>query len=149
MAIGAGLSEPVVNMFKGNNAKAMVFLGVLSGVFFIGLSLSPNIYVFVIMLLLLNTTTGAEGAPGQSLFHDYVPNDKRSTLLSLQSIVGQFGGLIGMLCLGFVAENYGISQAWQIGGVVVIIAGLILLILPKRMVNTPIVGDDDKANDED
>lgn len=156
MALGAGLSEPVVNIFKGHNAKAMMFFIILSGILFFALSFSPNIYVFVVLLLLLNITIGAEGAPGQSLFHDYVPDDKRSTLISLQSVVGQLGGLFGMLGLGFIAEQYSIGTAWQVGSVVVIISGLILLVLPERMANTPAASHDDdddlantKADNED
>lgn len=144
MAIGASLSEPVVNMFKGNNAKAMMFLIILSAVMYVALSLSPNIYVFVGLLLLLNITLGAEGAPGQSLFHDYVPDDKRSTLISLQSVIGQLGGLFGMLILGYIAEEYSISTAWQVGAVVVFISGLILSVLPKRMATTPIMSHADE-----
>lgn len=159
MAIGAGLSEPVVNIFKGHNAKALAFLVALSGLFFIGLSMTTNIYLFVVAVLVLNSTLGAQGAPGESLFHDYVPDDKRSTLLSLQSVIGQLGGLIGMLGLGYIAEQYSISTAWKLGGIIVIISALVILILPKRMAATTVVShednvddsnvDDGKADDED
>lgn len=148
MAIGTVFSEPVVNLFKGHNAKALIFFTVLSGLFFIGLSLTSNIYIFVLILFFLNSILGAQGAPADSLFHDYVPDDKRSTLLSLQSVIGQLGGLVGVLCLGFIAEKYSISTAWQIGGIIVIITALILLILPKRMAATPVVEHDDKSDDE-
>lgn len=144
MAIGAGLSEHVVNIFNGHNAKTMIFLAIISGILFIALSFSSNIFIFVGLLLLLNVAGGAEGAPGQSLFHDYVPNDKRSTLLSLQSVVGQLGGLMGMLGLGFLAEKYSIATAWQVGGIIVIISGLILLVLPKRMAQHPVARHDDE-----
>ena len=140
MAIGTAFSEPIVNLFKGHNAKALIFFVALSGVFFITLSLTSNIYIFIVALFALNSIWGAQGAPGDSLFHDYVPDDKRSTLLSLKSVIGQMGGLLGMLSLGYVAEEYGIATAWQIAGVIVIISSLILLVLPKRMA---------KVDDED
>uniref|UniRef100_A0A2A4Z2B2 MFS transporter n=1 Tax=OCS116 cluster bacterium TaxID=2030921 RepID=A0A2A4Z2B2_9PROT len=149
MALGAAISEPVVNFFKENNAKALAFLIFISAILLFGLSLSANIYIFVLMLVGLNCILGAQGAPGQSLFHDYVPDDKRSTLLSLQSVLGQLGGLIGMLGLGYIAEEYSIRTAWQLGSLIVIIAGLILLILPKRMAATAVVVHDEKADDED
>ena len=148
-AFGATFSEPVVNLFKGNNAKALSFLVVLSGVCFIGLALTENIYIFVVVIIVLSLTIGAQNAPADSLFHDYVPDNKRSTLLSLRSVIRQSGGLIGMLILGFIAEKYSISTAWQIGGVIVISSSLVLLILPKRMLNTPVISSDNKAVDDD
>ena len=149
MALGAAFTEPVVNLFRGHNAKALAFLIFISAVLLFGLSLTPNIYIFVLVLVVLNCVLGAQGAPGQSLFHDYVPNDKRSTLLSLQSVLGQLGGMFGMLGLGYVAEKYSISTAWQMGGATVIVAGLVLLVLPKRMANTAITEHNEKASDED
>lgn len=149
MAIGAAFSEPVVNIFKGHNAKALAFLVVLSGLLFIGLSLTNNIYIFIVVLFALNSILGAQNAPGESLFHDYVPDNKRSTLLSLQSVIGQVGGLLGVISLGYIAEQFGIATAWQLGGVIVIIAGLVLLVLPKRMANTPVVSHDMGGNNED
>lgn len=146
-ALGTAFAEPVVALFKGQTAKALAFLVILSGLVFIGISMTTNIYVFVVVLIALNAFVGAQGAPGESIFHDYVPDDKRSTLLSLQSVIGQLGGLIGMLSLGYVAEIYGISTAWKIGGVIVIIAGIILFVLPKRMANTPVVSHE-KVDDE-
>ncbi|MGL1920658.1 MAG: MFS transporter [Hyphomicrobiales bacterium] len=149
MAIGATFAEPIVNFFKGHNAKALAFIIILSGTLYIALAFTTDIYIFVAMLFILNAVLGAQGAPEQSLFHDYVPNEKRSTLLSLQSVLRQLGGLVGMLGLGFVAEKYSISTAWQLGGTLTIIAGLILLILPKRMAETAPENIYNKATDED
>ncbi|MBL1419411.1 MAG: MFS transporter [Alphaproteobacteria bacterium] len=143
IAIGVSFSTPLVALFKGQNIRALIFIVVLSGMFFIGLSFATNIYIFSLVLFALNAAKGASGAPRDSLFHAYVPNNKRSTLLSLQSLVMQVGGLVGMLGLGFVAEKYSIATAWQFGGSITIISGLVLLVLPKRMENTPVVGRDD------
>lgn len=143
LAIGSSLAPTFVNEFKGQNAMALAFLVMLSGVFLICLSLSDDIYLFAFCLFFHNLVWGAQGAPSESLFHDYIPNEIRSTLLSLRSLTGVIGGLIGMLGLGYVAEQYSISTAWQIGGFIVMLAGLMLLVLPKRMLNTSVVGLDE------
>lgn len=139
IAFGSSLAPLVVNLFKGQNARALAFLIILSGGFLILLSLAFNIYLFVIGLLFLNLTWGAQGPPGEAIFHDYIPDNKRSTLLSLRSLMALIGGLFSMLGLGYIAEKYSISTAWQLGGVIVFVAGIILLILPKRMAATPVV----------
>lgn len=145
IAIGVSFSTRLVKLFKGRNINALIFIIVLSGVCFIGLAFTTNIYFFIIMLFALNAAKGARGAPLDSIFHAYVPNDKRSTLLSLQSLIMQVGGMVGMLGLGYVAEQYGIAAAWKIGGSILVISGLILLVLPKRMASTPVV----KLDNED
>ena len=149
IAFGTSFAPSVVNLFNGQNAKALAFLTMVSAVFFVFLSLADNIYLFVGALFLLNSTWGAQGPPGESLFHDYIPDETRSTLLSLRSLMALLGGLIGMLVLGYVAEAYSIRTAWQFGAGVVFTAGLILLILPKRMAATAVVTDDKKADYED
>lgn len=144
LALGTSLAPMIVNIFNGQNAKALACLVGLSGGLLIGLSLSNDIYIFVVILFFHNVVWGAQGAPSESLFHDYIPDETRSTLLSLRSLLSLIGGLAGMLGLGYIAETYSIRTAWQFGGVIVIIAGLILLALPKRMAATPIVGHEDE-----
>lgn len=143
IAIGVSFSTPLVKLFNGQNIRALIFIVLLSAVLFIGLAFTNDIYIFILALVVLNAAKGASGAPRESLFHAYVPDDKRSTLLSLQSLIMQIGGLVGMLGLGFIAEKYSIATAWQMGGGIVLISGLVLLVLPKRMENTPVVERDD------
>lgn len=143
IAIGTSFSPYIVKLFKGQNALTLAVLIGLSGVFIIALALSTNIYLFVIILFLLNSSWGAQGPVGESIFHQYVPNETRSTLLSLRSLMSQLGGLIGMICLGYIAEESSISTAWLVGSGILFMAGLVLLVLPKRMENTPIVGHDE------
>ncbi len=144
MAFGAGISTPIVTLFKGSRPRALLLIVCLSGVFFILLSFTSSLYYFIPMIILVTMFMGAASSPFDSIFHDYVPDDKRSTLLSLESFVEKIGGLIGMLGLGYIAEKLGIEVAWRIGGAIVILGGLLYLILPKRIAKTPIIKHDDE-----
>lgn len=133
IAVGVGFSAPLLKLYNNRTTSALIFIVMLAGVFFIGLSFTQNIYLFAVALFLLNAAKGARGALLDSLFHKHIPNDKRSTLLSLQSVVQQVGGIAGMLGLGYVAHITNIATAWKFGGVILIISGLILFILPKHV----------------
>lgn len=147
IAIGVSFSAPLNSLFNNRTANTLIFIIVLSGLILIGFSFTENVYIFAVVLFFLNTVRGTRRSLLDSLFHKNIPDDKRSTLLSLESVIQQLGGIVGMLGLGYVAEVYGISTAWKISGIVVIISGLILFMLPKRMASMPIVshkkGDDE------
>ena len=147
MAVGAAVSAFFVTLFSGSNIKTLIFWVVLTGLSLLALAFTQNVYYFVPIFILLNIALGAQGAPEDSIFHDYVPDDKRSTLLSLESVVIQLGGLIGMLSLGYIAELYDISTAWILSGIIITLIGLIYCLLPKRMANTPTVAHE-KVDDE-
>ncbi|NRA88648.1 MAG: MFS transporter, partial [Rhizobiales bacterium] len=139
MAIGAGISTPIVNLFNGSRAHALLLIICLSGLLLCLLSFTNTLYYFIPVIILVTVLMGAASPPFASIFHDYIPDNKRSTLLSLQSLVEKIGGLIGMLGLGYIAEKFGIGTAWQFGGGVVIIAGLLYLFLANRTATAPII----------
>ena len=73
---------------------------------------------------------GVEGSPFAALFNSNVPSEKRSTLLSLQSLVLQVGGLIGTLVMGYVAQAFSFGAAWSIAGLVLILSALAYYFIP-------------------
>lgn len=134
-ALGALIAAPVIKIFNGNIAKALSALTMLCMVGLVTVSLTSNIYAFAICLAIFTVLMGSISSPYVSIFNDHIPDDKRSTLLSLDSLMGKLGGLIGLLFIGYISDQYDISAAWRIGAIFILVAGLLYLTLVRRIGN--------------
>lgn len=69
------------------------------------------------LLFVMNLATGAMQPLMQSWFNEQIEAGQRATLLSFSSTMATFGGSIGLLLSGMVADAMGLSVAWQLAGV--------------------------------
>lgn len=53
--------------------------------------------------------------------HDHVPSQERATLLSFESMAQHFGGMIGLLASGMLAQYLSITWSWVILGLLMIL----------------------------
>ena len=60
-----------------------------------------------------------------------MPDNRRSTLLSVQSLLKQLGAMAGLLALGPIGEAQGMGWAWGVG-VLGLVAALGLAVLLTR-----------------
>ncbi|MBL1242422.1 MAG: MFS transporter, partial [OCS116 cluster bacterium] len=134
-AMGTMLAKPAINLCRGNMAKALAGLTFISAAGLLAISFSSDIIYFALTLVLFSLFIGSMHSPYASLFHDNLPNDKRSTLLSLVSLVERLGGLVGLLFIGYIAEYFGIPTAFQIGSIFILVAGILYLTLPHNQRN--------------
>ena len=66
-------------------------------------------------------------SPHAALYNRAAPAAQRSTLLSLDSLIGYVGCFIGSVGLGFVAEQRSIPLAWTLAGLILLGSALIYL----------------------
>lgn len=61
--------------------------------------------------------------------NEYATSERRATILSLRSMAFTLGGASGLVCLGWVAREYGIATAWLMAAAIyaVIAPGFLLL----------------------
>jgi MFS family permease len=69
--------------------------------------------ISLVMLFGMNLCTGAIQPLAQSWFNEQIPSDQRATLLSFSSTFSTFGGSVGLLFNGWIADAAGIPIAWQ------------------------------------
>jgi DHA1 family quinolone resistance protein-like MFS transporter len=95
-----------------------------------------GIWGLAIILLALQTTPllaagffwlaymsmGVINSPHNTLLNREIPAEQRSSMLSIASLVGYVGAMIGGAGLGYVAEHASISTAWIIGGMVLVVS---------------------------
>ncbi|MFC4588175.1 MFS transporter [Sphaerisporangium corydalis] len=64
------------------------------------------------------------------MMHRRVGASRRATLMSVDSLQLQFGGVLGSLGLGFLAARSGTASSWWVAAVIVLLAALLYVRLP-------------------
>ncbi len=129
-SVGNLVSIPLCSRLKEGRSKVLAAIRLAIGGTLILLALQGGVWGFAAIYLLFFLLVGVEGSPFAALFNSNVPSEKRSTLLSLQSLVLQVGGLIGTLVMGYVAQVFSFGAAWSIAGLVLMLSALAYLAIP-------------------
>ena len=61
-------------------------------------------------------------SPHSALLNGELPPAQRSSMLSISSLAGYAGSLLGGMGLGYVAENFSIGGAWGVGGLLLVLS---------------------------
>jgi MFS family permease len=129
-SVGNLVSIPLCARFKEGRSKALAAIRLVMGGALVLLAVQGGVWGFAAVYLLFFLMVGVEGSPFAALFNSNVPSEKRSTLLSLQSLVLQVGGLIGTLVMGYVAQTYSFGTAWTLAGLVLMLSALTFWAIP-------------------
>jgi len=101
------------------------------GAAFVGLALSGRFLLAAGLLWVTYLTRSGWTSPHATLYNREVTADRRSAMLSLQSLAGFFGGFIGSIALGALAETVSIGAAWVVAGAAVAASSLLYLKLDR------------------
>ncbi len=93
--------------------------------------------VSLAMLFGMNVCTGAIQPLVQSWFNEQVAAEHRATLLSFSTTFGTFGGSVGLLLNGWIADTAGIPIAWQAGALLSLCAAPVYWALKARPADAP------------
>jgi MFS family permease len=63
---------------------------------------------------------GVAGPVGSSYINQHIPSAQRATVLSLSSLFGDAGGVVGQPTFGFAAQGFGIAPTWVVSGIVML-----------------------------
>lgn len=119
-------------LFAKHYAALVAVLRAAAGLLFIGLAFQDGIAGFTALYFLIFFTVGLLNSPQDALFHRHAPSQQRSTLISVESLFFQGGGLVSSLALGAVAQQFSISAAWIIAGVVFSFSALLYLFVEEQ-----------------
>jgi hypothetical protein len=91
-------------------------------------AVTPAAAAFVAVYLL----NGLRDPFHRELLHEHVTAERRSTMLSAESLVLQVGGLSATLVLPALAATVGIPWAWAVVAVLVTLSALMYVGIPDR-----------------
>ncbi|MBI0583993.1 MAG: MFS transporter [Methanomassiliicoccus sp.] len=143
-AAGSALVTPICARLGNDNALVMALLTIAMGISMFILAMQAHILSFAALYLTTYLVVGMTNSPYGAMFHEEVPTEQRSTMLSFQSLVMQGGGLAGSVVLGFVAGEAGIPLAWTLAGGVIASSSVALLYLRSRKLGM-VVGKGDEV----
>lgn len=101
-----------------NPLRSLTWIRGLSGVVLLVLAWQSGLLGFAILYLALYAVLGLSNSPHAAAFNENIPKERRSTLMSFESLMIQAGGLVGSLVIGWLAQSSGIASAWTVAGVV-------------------------------
>ncbi len=133
IAFGASLSPHISRVFKRRHAVTLAASFACLAVVQIALALQGSITGFVTVFVLYSVILAVIETPASSILHHCVKDRQRSTMLSLRSLIQQLGGALGLVLAGTVAEIYSTPIAWIVGAVFLFIAGILILVLARRL----------------
>lgn len=103
---------------------AALFQG-LEGVLMIVLAGMTAVVPAVALFWLAYMSLSGVNSPQSALLNQEIPAERRSAMLSVQSLAGYAGSILGSAVLGYVAETVSISAAWIIAGGVLLVSLLL------------------------
>lgn len=133
IAYGASLSPHISRIFRRRHAVALAAIFACLAVVQVALAMQGGIAGFVGVFVLYSIILGAGETPASSILHRCVEDRQRSTMLSLRSLIQQFGAAIGLVMAGALAEMYSTPLAWIVGAVFLLTAMALSLVLAKRL----------------
>lgn len=84
-----------------------------------------NVFTIVLIgFLIYEVGRGMLNPLYASYLNKFVPGEQRATILSFNSMMGKLGAGLGLVILGWIANNYSIQTSWLISGL------LLLLLIP-------------------
>ena len=105
----------------------MALLRVLIGMLIVVLAFQKNVPAFASVYLGLFMFNGMLTIPEGTLINTLIPDDKRSSLLSLSSLAMQVGGVSGSVLYSILLRYLDISGIWLIAGTIFALSSLIYL----------------------
>ena len=132
--LGNIISTPIARIFHKRYALVSAIFQGVWGASIITLALQTSLIPAALFFWLAYLNMGIINSPHSTLLNQEIPAKQRSAMLSIASLTGYFGAMLGGVLLGFVAERISISTAWWISGAVVMVSlSFYLFIEARRM----------------
>ena len=135
IAVGASLAGQVGRLFGGRHAVTLA--AVLGALILcqIALASQGTLGGFIGAFLLFSVVLGLTESPAASILHAHVSDNRRSTILSVQSLLKQSGAMVGLLVLGWIGAMEGVDTAWIAGTIGLGAAAALAILLAGQAKN--------------
>lgn len=101
-----------------DRAALLAGLAFGAGVMLLGAALAGKLALTLAMLFVMNIFSGAMQPLSQAWINEHLQARNRATLLSFQSTFATFGGALGLILCGWIADRHGLLAGWSMAGVI-------------------------------
>lgn len=133
IAAGASLAGRVSRLFGRRHAVTLAAIFTALIVCQIALALQASLVGFIAVFLIFSVVLGLSESPAASILHAQAPDKRRSTILSVQSLLKQLGAMVGLLVFGSIGETEGVGIAWIAGALGLAVAAVFAILLAWQM----------------
>jgi MFS family permease len=127
---GNGLVE-WFSRFCGKRTTLLLWAALVSSLAAAGVGLAGSFWVAVFLLLIYMFSLGVITPVRQAFIHQLIPSEQRAAIVSLDSLFGNGGGILGQAGLGYVAQAGSIAQGYILGGAANLLAVPLLGLLRR------------------
>jgi predicted MFS family arabinose efflux permease len=107
----------------------------LQGLFLIVLAAQTAVPLFILLFWLVYLGMGVMDSPQSTLINEEIPSERRSAMLSVQSLSNYVGSALGAIGLGYLAEHTSVSVAWIVAGSILVVSLFLYLQVDARQRN--------------
>lgn len=125
--IGSLLVGRVLRL-TGQRTPILIGTSLVFALCMVGVGQTTNFYLAVGLFLLAMLANGLAAPVRQSFIHQLTPTEQRATVISVDSLFANAGGIGGQIALGQIALTLGIAPGYVIGG---LFTGLVLPVLVR------------------
>jgi MFS family permease len=126
-AVGNLIAPHISRRLGGRPGRVSAVFHGLRGAVLVGLALQGRAVPAMILFWFVYLGQGAVNSAHTTLLNDEIPSHRRSSMLSIESLVQYAGGFIGNAGLGFIAQRTSISFAWGLAGGVLLVSWFLYL----------------------
>jgi len=130
--VGSLSSIPLSRLLGKRYSVVAALFQALQGGFLILLALQSLPIAAGAFFWLVYFSRGVINSPHATLFNAEVPAERRSSMLSIQSLVFSAGAVVGSAGLGFVAENSSIGTAWMMAGAALLVSVICYVVIAVK-----------------
>jgi MFS transporter, DHA1 family, quinolone resistance protein len=116
------LSVPVSRLLGGRFALTSAVSRLFQGLSILGLSAAGALVPAAGFFWLAYLMSGVGLSPHTTLLNAEIPAERRSVMLSVQSLAAYAGGFLGGASLGYIADHTSITTAWFIAGTLTVLS---------------------------
>lgn len=119
LALGAFIASKI--NAEGKERKVILVSMIFVSATVILASISSVLPLALILFFLHETGRGFWSPMADSYLHQRIPSQQRATITSFCSMAPHIGGALGLIISGLIAHLFGITVAWIVAGVVLVV----------------------------
>lgn len=121
-----------VSRFCGKRSTLLLWAAGIQTCAAVAVGLAESFWVAVALFMVVTASLGVVGPVKQAYLHRLIPGDKRASVVSLDAMFGNAGGVLGQGGLGYLSRARSIPDAFVIGGLATLLALPVLALLRSR-----------------
>jgi len=125
--LGVGLINLLLKKQSISQRLVLFFSRIVTGLLIVVLSFQSTIFSFTSVYLFLFLMNGMMNIPEGTIMNSLIPDEKRSSLLSLSSLMMQLGGITGSVIYSMMVKSIKISGVWLLSGIVFGVSSMLYL----------------------